>query len=144
MRILKSVIDMIDSLVSAQPPETGGIIGSTNGELIDKVVMDVPESPGEYMCYYAPNVDFLNENIEIWQNKGIEFKGVFHTHFVGVETLSYSDKQYIIAIMKAMPEEIKYLYFPIFVLPDRKMVCYKASLKNCNIEITRDELKIKI
>jgi len=144
MIIDKNTYNLINSSITGEPPETGGIIGSTDGELIDKVVMDVPESPGEYMCYYAPNVDFLNKNIEIWQNEGIEFKGVFHTHFVGVETLSCSDKQYIVAIMRAMPEEIKYLYFPIFVLPDQKMVCYKASLNDCDIEIVRDEVRIKI
>lgn len=144
MIIDKETYNTINNSITGDPPETGGIIGSADGEIIDKVIIDVPELPAERMCSYAPNVDFLNKNIEIWQNEGIVFKGVFHTHFMGVKTLSCADKQYINAIMNAMPDEIKYLYFPVFVLPDRRLVCYKATFKEGKTNIMRDEVKIKI
>ena len=51
-------------------------------------------------------------------------------------------KKYICDIMNAMPEEIDVLYFPIFVLPDRKMTCYKAQRNIDNISINTDEITI--
>ena len=142
MIIKKETYDLIDSLISGNPPETGGIIGSAEGNVIDNAVMDISTAPIGHPCSYAPNVDFLNENIEAWQRKGIGFKGVFHTHLAGVETLSCADKHYIDIIMKAMPDEIGYLFFPVFVLPSRKMVCYRATPNDGNTTIIREQIEI--
>lgn len=144
MKILKSVLDIINNSVADFPPETGGILGSSDGLIIDKVVMDEYDLNNQKFCSYFPNVKFLNSNIEIWQKNGIDFKGIFHTHFFGVETLSDGDKQYIDAIMKAMPESVKELYFPIFVLPNRELFCYKAKKNDSGTEISFDETVLVI
>ena len=143
MRILKSVIDMIDSLVSAQPPETGGILGSHDNEFIDELIMDEPNPRTIKNCSYIPNISFLNKNIELWQSNNINFKGIFHTHYYGVKTLSCGDRKYIAEIMNSLPKSIKYLYFPIFVLPNRELICYKAVHENDTVFIEEEPLIIK-
>ena len=142
MIIKNDTLDVINDSISGYPPETGGIIGSDLNGVINKVIMDIPLSPAERLCSYSPNIDFLNGSIELWRQEGIEFKGVFHTHFMNVETLSRADERYICSIMDAMPDEINYLFFPVFVLPDRKLVCYKATQEGGNTKILQEKVKI--
>ncbi len=142
MIILNEVFETINKNVPDFPPETGGIIGSAHGEIIDSVVMDHSDSSGKRKCSYSPNVDFLNSSIATWQKSGIAFKGIFHTHFAGVKTLSCADKHYIDTIMNAMPKSIQYLYFPIFVLPGRRMVCYRAERLDNMTKITSEIVNI--
>lgn len=142
MKILNSIIKEINISVSDIPPETGGILGSSNGNVIDKLIMDHPSETPERPCSYSPNTNFLNHCINKWQENNISFMGIFHTHFVGVKTLSSGDRNYIYAIMAAMPDNIEYLYFPIFVLPDRILVCYKAVKCGSMVDILLDELQI--
>lgn len=142
MKISNSIIDIINNSVLDYPQETGGILGSTDDDVIDRIVMDIPAENGESKCSYTPDVEFLNQKIVEWQTAEIAFMGIFHTHFVGVETLSCGDKSYINAIMKSMPMEIEFLYFPIFVLPDKRLICYKAQRKGNCVEIVRDEMQI--
>ncbi|MBQ8011108.1 MAG: hypothetical protein IJ265_06110 [Oscillospiraceae bacterium] len=142
MKINASILETINFHVSELPFETGGILGSHDGSLIDKLVMDIPLDKIEKPCSYTPNVDFLNDSIQQWKEKGISFMGIFHTHFGGAKMLSCGDKRYINAIMTAMPHTITYLYFPIFVLPERILVVYKAEKYGDGIEIFQDELQL--
>lgn len=138
MWITRKVMNYIHSNISGLPPETGGILGSSDGIKITHVVMDQQEDETQYMCYYSPNIEFLNFFIEKWQKEDILFKGIFHTHFVGVQSLSSADKKYITNILNVMPIEIKDLYFPIYVLPNRELVVYRAFRNNNEIYIERD------
>ena len=138
MIITQSVIDIINRSVSDVPPETGGILGSSDGKQIDHVVMDMPGTNHLKMCAYYPNVAFLNQTIAQWQDNGVSFMGLFHTHFFGVRTLSIGDRKYIREIMNAMPESVDKLYFPLFVLPEREMVCYKALRTNRSAEVSEE------
>lgn len=135
MKISDTVVEIVNNSISGTPPETGGILGSRNQDAIDEVVMDLPNKRSESRCTYSPNVDYLNRQIGLWQEQGITFRGMFHTHFAGVRTLSDSDKEYIGRIMMAMPLQINTLYFPVFVLPDREFVCYTAERLNGKIVI---------
>lgn len=143
MRIEKSIIAVINNSVTDFPVETGGILGSHDGNVIDKVVMDIPAEELEKTCSYSPNVDFLNQNIRSWQEQNISFMGIFHTHFMSVKTLSCGDKKYITEIMNAMPDDITCLYFPVFVLPDRILVCYKAHKTADIVKIISEQLQIE-
>lgn len=142
MKITHSVLAEINTAVQDYPYETGGILGSSNGKVIDKLIMDHPSGTPERLCSYSPNTGFLNHCINKWQESNVSFMGIFHTHFVGVKTLSCGDRNYIYAIMAAMPDNIEYLYFPIFVLPDRILVCYKAVRCGSMVDILLDELQI--
>lgn len=143
MRIKKNVIDIINHRILDMPPETGGILGSQGNDIIDEVIVDLPDLTSSAPCSYFPNVDFLNQHIAAWQDNGIMFAGIFHTHFCGVKTLSQGDRKYITAIMCAMPHQFNILYFPVFVLPDRELVCYKAVRSNGIIDIQAENLIIE-
>lgn len=67
--------------------------------------------------------------------------GVFHVHFGGAEALSEGDRNYIARIMDAMPEGYDRLYFPVVVMPERRVVAYQAVRTNEKIEIKRDEIE---
>lgn len=141
MRITRKAMNYIHSNIGGLPPETGGILGSRDGNIITHVVMDKQEDETQYMCCYSPNIEFLNFCVEGWQQEDILFKGIFHTHFAGVRSLSFADREYITNIMNAMPTEIKDLYFPIYVLPNRELVVYRASRRNTEIYIEKDFLE---
>lgn len=141
--VLKEVLTKIDSLISGLPYEVGGIIGSHSGICIDEVVVDTKRSKNTRLCSYSPDVDFLNSQIELWQDKEIQFMGIFHTHLGGSKSLSHGDKKYINEIMKNMPKEIFSLYFPIYVLPQKEWICYKAERTADDIEIYRCITEIK-
>lgn len=66
----------------------------------------------------------------------------FHSHHFGVRSLSEGDKKYICTIMKSMPKNVKCIYFPIVVMPDRDFVVYKACKCQETIVIEREEVEI--
>lgn len=141
MKITQPILNYLHSHISSFPPETGGVLGSSDGTMINMAIMDRPTA-NQYTCYYSPNVSFLNECINNWQVQDIHFMGLFHTHFEGVETLSTADKHYISNIMKAMPSTITSLFFPIYVLPQRELISYRATITNEKIEIHRENIEI--
>lgn len=142
MIIASTALEFIHNAITGLPPETGGILGSSDKVCIDEVVMDQHCTQNVRCCSYYPNVAFLNQRIQQWQTCGITFMGIFHTHFVGVKTLSQGDRQYINAIMRAMPEAVSTLYFPVYVLPERSLVCYRAKRTDGVVEIESDDLMI--
>lgn len=82
--------------------------------------------------------EFFNCCIEGWANKGIAFSGIIHTHFAGIKTLSQGDLLYIEKIMKAIPEGVNKIYFPILVLPEMEIVSYYA-VKDRNIIVMAED-----
>ena len=141
MKITQKAIDIIRSSVVNIPFETGGIMGSQDGILISDVIMDIQNNDG-YRCCYTPNVIHFNKCIYDWQRQNKYFLGIFHTHFYNVKTLSKEDIKYINEIMSAMPKEIDVLFFPIYILPQHEMICYKAVRGKDNISIKNDLLEI--
>ncbi len=141
MKIRLSVLNILYNKISDYPPESGGILGSECDGVISHVVLDCGNSDFAHCCY-APNSIFLNCEIAKWAERRIEFQGVFHTHFAGVKTLSPADKRYIESIMKAMPSQIRQLYFPIYVLPDRELVVYRAVSSAESTDIFAEPLEI--
>lgn len=141
MKISSTAYNHLNSLIRASPPEIGGILGSSDGDCITDIILDVP-SENAYTCAYSPNVNFLNSCIADWLSDGKRFMGLFHTHFFGINTLSDADKEYIITIMHVMPDSISELYFPIFVLPERELICYKALKTGSDIHISKEHLEM--
>ena len=141
MRIFKEVYDYILSNVSNVPPEMGGILGERENIICD-VQLDAGMNNNK-QCSYEPNVIFLNKVISKWEKDNIQFCGIFHTHFHGVASLSNGDIKYIEEIMDAMPDEIKFLYFPVVLPESRKMVIYIAFNSNKKVIIETDNIVIK-
>ncbi len=125
MNINNCVYNEIINTTKSLPPETGGLLGGRNNT-VTKVLRD-DGLPSDKKCSYYPDITLFNRTIEEWQSKDIDFMGIYHTHYWGVDTLSEGDKIYIEKIMRNMPEEVDHLYFPILVMPDKKLVCYVAK-----------------
>lgn len=138
MRIYKSVFDKIINIPVNIPSEVGGIVGG-NGGIVTDYCYDTGVA-SDIACSYTPNVSLLNSIISEWSTNGIQFMGIYHTHFFGVQTLSDGDIRYIDKILLSMPERIDSLYFPVVVLPQRTMVCFKTIKKFDSIEIYNDKL----
>ena len=141
MRITKEALDIIRSSVENISVETGGIMGSQNKNFVSDIIMDIPKN-NEFRCYYMPNVKYFNECIAKWNQQNKYFLGMFHTHFYNIESLSKEDIKYINIIMGAMPNGVDRLFFPIYTLPQHKMICYAAMRYNDTISITNDMLEI--
>lgn len=142
MIIKKPLLEQLAVLIPDEPPETGGILGCEENGIITHIVLDKGLEVSGQCCSYYPNVTFLNQCIETWMALGIRFWGLFHTHFAGVETLSKEDFLYIQKIMMAMPPSVTELLFPVYVLPERYFVSYKARRNDCRVFIERDSVNI--
>lgn len=140
MKIYYETLNKALKQMPSAPPEAGGIIGGKD----DRICLweyDAGYSPKG--CSYRPNVFFLNEVIAAWMDKGYDFMGILHVHFGGSEILSDGDKKYIVKIMKAMPDFIKKLYFPIIVQPDGKLISYEAYQDSRGeVIIDKDEVEV--
>lgn len=139
MRIVKEIYDQMLA-APIVPPEIGGILGTSDKKIIDYVVFDIGLSK-DNGGVYVPNTDFLNQNIEEWLKRGIEFEGIFHTHAPQWPDLSNADKAYIIHVLKAMPSSKQKLCFPL-VFPGRNMKGYIAKRHGNIIDIIDDNIEI--
>lgn len=139
MKIKKEVYEKILYSCPTVPPEIGGILGG-RFEVIDTVVFDSSEIRLD-SAVYVPDVNMLNNVLIEWQEDGISFHGLFHSHPSTQETLSQDDIEYITMIMHNLAQTVSQLYFPI-VIPKSHIIFYKAINQNHNISITRDNIKI--
>lgn len=142
MKITKKVINVLSCEIGNDPPETGGILGIKNCGVVSEIIPEKKKEVFECACRYVPDVDFFNKCIDDWKNNKISFAGMFHTHFAGVKTLSDTDKKYICNIMQSMPEGISVLYFPIWVLPEKMLIGYRAEKDEKGIHISSEEVVI--
>lgn len=137
-------IDIYRKLLRISPfklYERGGILGGKDG-VVTKIAFDKGFEIANRPCCYSPNVDYLNEIIEEWQNEGCLFMGLFHTHIGYSKELSYADRVYITNIMLSMPRYIQSLYFPIISLPEKSIECYIAKYNIDEVFIDVSEIKL--
>ena len=141
MIINKNTYDELLHSIKPYPPETGGILGGKN-KVVSEFFLD-DGIPSQRICSYYPAVKALNKKIKEWQLRNIDFLGMFHLHFYDVDTLSKGDREYILKIMKHMPQKIDELFFPIIVLPKYEMVSYAAKKISGEYFITKDVVYVK-
>jgi len=139
MKIKKQIYDQILKTLPTIYAETGGILGGKNN-IITEFEFDRGTSLSSTQHYY-PNTKRLNDCIEKWQNRDIQFYGIVHSHLQEERTLSFGDRLYIQTIMQAMPMSIKFLYFPI-VLPQKEIVSFKAVRLDNEINVASSDIKI--
>lgn len=125
LKIISDVFNAIMRQLPDTPPEIGGVIGGKGG-VIFAYEMDEGNKQ-ERLCSYAPNVNYVNEVIRKWTKANIDFYGIFHVHFFGIQSLSFGDIAYMNQIIAAMPPLIDKLYFPLFVLPEQEMLLYSIE-----------------
>lgn len=137
MKIKREIYDRILNSCPTVPPETGGILGGCNG-VIAFAEFDFGTIENNF-AVYIPNIKKLNGVIAEWNDTGIGFSGMFHSHPKGQETLSNDDIKYINSIFDSMPDFVTELYFPI-VIPNLHIVSYKAIKTNHRLYIERDKI----
>ena len=139
MKIFESIYRQMISLPQV-PPESGGILGTSEGEIVDCIIYD-EGIVSDNCCIYVPNVCFLNQKIVKWCEKGIRFLGVFHTHALQWPSLSNADKDYIIDILTAMPSDVKSLFFPL-IFPGGYIKSYIGVRSRGTVDIFADDIEI--
>lgn len=97
--------------VGALPPETGGILGESGGVVCAFFFDAIGGAPDTY----APSTTLLNEQIALWQEQGISFAGIVHSHPNGVNCLSPRDMAYAEEIFFSNPQ-MREILFPIVTL----------------------------
>lgn len=139
MYLKKSLIPLIVN-TEASKKESVFIFGSSGSDIIDHLHLSKTEMAEKSSV--EPNIADCNDCIAKWSEKGIAFEGILHTHYYGMKNLSVYDKEYIISVMKAMPDSLKKLYFPIYVFPDNIFVGYYAEIKDDSFVINRESVEI--
>lgn len=137
MKIKRNVYKELLNSCPESPIEVGGILGSEKG-IITNFILD--KGKNEY-GKYTPDVNFINKMICLWNIQGVDFTGMFHSHFPSGKNLSYADKEYIKVIMSSIGDNYSFLYFPI-VIPKKETISYKAELKNKEVIISSDKIYI--
>lgn len=139
--IIKVTKKVYDEMINCPeiPPETGGILGSSDGKIIDCVIKDKGRSRNN-KAIYIPNTEFFNKCLSEWEEKGIKFRGIFHTHLKVWPQLSNDDITYIRRIVNSMPSEKENYFFPI-VFPGEKIKSYIAGKKKGCFFIVEDNVE---
>lgn len=136
IKILKSVYQQIVENISLVPPETGGILGADDRNIIVEYFCDSGIGNDDYS--YTPNIKKLNEIIYLWFRRDIKFVGIFHSHTEYDTSLSLKDIEYIKTILLSLNEITDECLFPI-VFPRLKMVFFKAKMINSNVIISEEK-----
>ncbi len=118
--------------------ETGGILGGENGTITCAVfdILQRSDSP----CCYDPDVELLNSHISNWQEMGIEFYGLFHSHLGLLDSLSDADKQYAKEILQANDDVVAQLYFPI-VIPNKRIISFVVRISDGRLVVSKDRIE---
>lgn len=96
IRIEKNALEKLKKSFSGALIESGGMIGSKNGVIVD-FCFDNGGDPEKYV----PNVEKLNKKIAEWQKSGISFAGIVHSHHNDCRLLSDADINYARTILKS-------------------------------------------
>ena len=143
MIIIREVYDYIINNVPDSKFECGGILGLNSEKIAVSIQLDMGlHFRGMKICNYYPDVTMLNQCILEWSKKDIVFGGIFHTHFSEIASFSEGDLEYIKKILLAMPKGIDTIYFPIFLLPVKKLIPFKVNLLDEILEVNEDTLEI--
>lgn len=137
MKLKRTIYNELLNSCPDNPVEVGGILGSADGVVMTYMFDNGKSEYGKY----SPNVNFINNTMCLWDEQGIDFAGMFHSHYPSGKNLSYADKEYIKAIMLSIGDNYSFLYFPI-VIPKKEIISYKAELKNEKVIISFDKIYI--
>ena len=104
----EEVYQQILETIGTLKPEKGGMLGSTDGKIIDSFVFDKNANTGT--AEYSPNTKFLNRVLEAeWSD--VSFKGFVHIHPFNGSELSSADIEYAMRIMRAV--SLQELFMPL-------------------------------
>lgn len=149
--VTKQVYAEIQNKIGLHSAERGGMLGSTDGKTVDVFVYDKYAKVDG--AAYSPDVEYLNEVLQKWEEEDITFVGFVHSHPVYFTHPSTADESYAEKIMKAFG--ISEVFMPIVMTePDYghfRIYPYIIALNNekeaecyqCTMEITSEERNAK-
>lgn len=110
--ISSKVMEQISNTIARCEPETGGLLGSTDGgKTVDVFYFDNTATTSGVT--YSPNVEALNNVIKEWNENNIIMVGVIHSHPWGCTEPSSGDYTYASRIIDAMNLVDDQLFTPI-------------------------------
>ena len=117
--IIKSELYLeIIAYFSSSPPEKGGIFGGNCN-----VITHFNKDPISKQCLgcYIPSVNYFNPIITMWENNGITFMGLIHSHRRKA-ILSEPDLNYAAKIINASGRSV---ILGVFVYETNKLYFYR-------------------
>lgn len=125
------------------PPEVGGLLGSTEKGVVDWICFDAG-APRKDRNQYVPDTGILNAVLTAWEDEGIRFVGIWHTHPAAQAGLGLSvdDRSYIAKIQQAMPEKVAGLNFPVVIPENQTMEVFWARKGEAGIVIEPEALVV--
>jgi len=112
IKMTSEVFAQIKNSIGSRPSETGGMLGTKDGETIDTFFFD--EEAKTTGVLYVPNIDKIKHVLNVEWNTQVPkvgFSGFIHSHPYGATYPSGPDETYAIRIMKSF--KIDYFYMPI-------------------------------
>ena len=129
----QELIDRIVDSLTSTDKESGGILGSSNGKIIDTFWFD--EGTNCTAREYNPSIELWEQQLRIWNDNQIEFCGIIHSHFEQ-ETISTKDIYMARRILDM--NSMRSLFMPILYMRTRNIIWYEVgvnTLNRVNIEI---------
>ena len=102
VKVSYEVYEQIKATVGSYRPETGMMLGSSDGQVIDECYFD--RKARTNCAAYSPNIAHLN-NVVLpdWNSRGIQMVGFVHSHPRGCITPSFSDVNYAGQLLRVLP-----------------------------------------
>ena len=122
MLICQYVIDEISRSLGLFDYESGGLIGSRNGDILDAFYYDEGRRSNDNE--YAPSVDELQKQLNNWSKEHIEFKGIIHSHIIS-DRLSPQDIQMAYKIISM--NTLSSILMPVFLLSEQRIIWYEVN-----------------
>ncbi len=122
MLICQYVIDEISRSLGLFDYESGGLIGSRNGDILDVFYYDEGRRSNDNE--YAPSVDELQKQLNNWSKEHIEFKGIIHSHIIS-DRLSPQDIQMAYKIISM--NTLSSILMPVFLLSEQRIIWYEVN-----------------
>ena len=144
MIITQAVYNKIDSTIGSLTPECYGVLGRKNDVVTEYIFCG---SSHEKLCLI--DAQFINSRIADWEDLGIQFAGIVHSHPYRGGYLSAGDKRYIMKLAEINNQLLRdyQLYFPIALPSDvmHSFVMVGYKLVHCNSEsiICHDDIYIE-
>lgn len=115
LHITDEVANQIESTIGSLPAETGGFLGTSDGESIDHFYFD--HTAETSAVTYTPDVAAVNRKLKEWSEAGVRLVGNIHSHPEGYTRPSSADIKYAQRIMEALdlPE-----FYILIVQPERE------------------------
>lgn len=125
IKVSKSVIEDIINSLGKTPYETGGLIGSSDNNVIDSFCFI--EGRDSSATEYIPNVELMQQGIMMWDEKHIRFKGIIHSH-LDYQHLSVKDIEMARKILSI--NSLSNILLPVFVVQGQRLIWYEVGADN--------------